>query len=296
MNAMKMYIWGICAAMLFIIIVVTGNVITIGEKISIIHPFFANLFYIIIGAIVIWLIIIPVAKILMTPQLDGLRSESIAGSNLVAKEDYLKRLKNTIKLTKDEKVKIANCVNIEEMVCSIVETRFATMEKIIKDSALSALMITAISQNGKFDFISSVIININMINKLIKVLGIRPSYRQLLRLYISVFTTSIITQSIDEIIQNIDVGSLLGMTSTKILNVAVTSATDGIMNGFVTLRIGYATMEYLDLGSRKFKGNNVRKDIYKKALKNLPDVAKQGMNELTDRLKNTLNKAININI
>ena len=70
------------------------------------------------------------------------------------------------------------------------------------------------------------------------------------------------------------------------------------MNAYLTLRIGKLTMKYLELGSKAYKKNKkkIRKEARRSALKELPAVAKSGLEQVASAAKeSTWEKICNLN-
>ena len=63
----------------------------------------------------------------------------------------------------------------------------------IKEWAKTVFVITAVSQNGKMDSLAVIGINLRLISDIVKASGFRPTKPQIIKLYIKVLTTSLIT-------------------------------------------------------------------------------------------------------
>lgn len=68
----------------------------------------------------------------------------------------------------------------------------------IKEWAKTVFIVTAISQNSRFDTLSVMWLNVKMIESLVLASGFRPNRRQLFRIYGSVLTTALITYAMSE--------------------------------------------------------------------------------------------------
>ena len=70
------------------------------------------------------------------------------------------------------------------------------------------------------------------------------------------------------------------------------------MNAYMTLRIGKMTMKYLELGSKNFKQNRskIRREVRRSAIKEVPAIAKSGLESVTNAVKSTtMEKLSNLN-
>ena len=161
---------------------------------------------------------------------------------------------------------------------------------------------TGISQNGSLDIITAFGMNLQMINRLVGLRHGRPTLTQLLELYVIVIASALIISIADDVLDQIDpseiFGSVAGGVAGTITKTFLNSSVNGAMNAYLTLRIGKLTMKYLELGSKKFKLNKklIRKEARRSALKELPAVAKQGLNNITSTVKeSTWEKICNLN-
>lgn len=279
----SIYKSGIIGVVVIVVLIVTGNVITIGDKIAQVHPLLAYVFYGVALFLFCFFIVFPVIKVMVTPPLDGVKREEVAGYSPSEVSQYLDGLVKTIRLTQEEKLTLSVSVDRQTCILNMLNARYEKMEAKVREAAVSAFVITAISQNGKFDFISTVIINFRMIKSLVDQLGVRPTYKQLFKLYVSVVSASIVTVAIDDVISDLDFGGLVGIQGIGLFNKGTASILSGVMNAFVTLRVGYATMDYLELGSKDFDPGKRRKVILLRARKDLWKVAKEGGVQLKEK-------------
>jgi hypothetical protein len=271
-----------------VVLVVIGNVITIGDKIAAIHPVLSYLFYGLMTVFFVWLVVLPVIRVIVTPPLKPLDNRDI---NNYTPSEVTEYVKSGI-FTKPEIKAISKSPNRKEEIKKILDGRETEMRKIIKQAAVSNFVITAISQNGSFDFLASIVINFRMINTIVNQSGKRPTYIQLIKLYISVVSASMVIMAIDDVLDNIDFGELLGGVAGKSLNIVLPSLTNGLMNAFVSLRIGYATIKYLQVSSEKFQSETVRKYAIKSARKELAGVAKEGFSTLLKKTEKMLTNVL----
>ncbi len=97
-----------------------------------------------------------------------------------------------------------------------------------------------------------------------------------------------IITAIDDIIDDINFDELLGSLGEIVgtaLNIVIPSATNGLMNAFVTLRVGYTTIKYLEVGYEAFNSKEVRKFAIKSARKQLFAVGKAGVDNVINRTR-----------
>lgn len=276
---------GVLATLVFLIVL--GNVIVIGDKIYNVSPPLAWVFYIIIVALFIWAIILPIVRIVITPPLNGFGIRDIDNLSPEETTEVIRSLKKNIVLTREEDKELRKSENRKLLIGKILKRRYEEMESAVKAAAVSNFVITAVSQNGAFDFISSMVINLRMINAVIRKLGIRPSSIQVLKLYATVMSSSLIITSLDNILDDMDFGELiggLGVLGGQITKLVVPSATNGLLNALVTLRVGYTTIKYLEVGNRSFDKSETIKWAIKSARKQIINVGKEGMAQIIGKI------------
>ncbi|WP_106830793.1 DUF697 domain-containing protein [Parabacteroides pacaensis] len=273
-------------------LMLVGNIIIIGERLARVHPTVEYLFYMVLLALTVVYIIIPVIRVMKTPGIPAFDEERLKGTSstevcnigiLLAKNNYYikdpgarkshrKYLLDYFNLHVDEKelvlIKIA-----DEM-----EKRLRHMDHIIKEQALTVFLISALSQNGKFDFISALVINFKMIKQIVLTSGFRPTYTQLIRIYIHVLSASFITYFSDEMLDDIDFSSLAN--TLHVPGIFISSLIDGTVTALMTLRIGYIAKMYIQTGSEAFNKRTARRYGLKNARKEIIEVAKLGVSKL----------------
>lgn len=279
---------GIVGVITLIVLILIGNILIIGDKIANINLLLSFLFYGVVCVLFVWLIIAPVLRVMMIPRLNGIRAKNITHLTPTETSEYILDLRKSITLTREEDRELRLGNNRKKTIENILNRCKGEMEQVIKQSAISNFAITAISQNGSLDFMSSIVINLRMINSIVGKLGKRPSYSQLFKLYFSVLSASLLVTTLDEIFDDVDFGELLGGIGTlggQALNLVVPSAINGLMNAFVTLRVGYATVKYLEEGEKSFDKSAARIYAVKSARKHILSVGKEGVVEIARKTK-----------
>lgn len=265
---------------LIVILLTIGSIITIGDKIAVIHPFLSYLFYFAVGLLCIFLIIIPVIQTLKAPPINGFMVKDIQSCSPSEMSELIEKIRKNTKLTKEEDRDLRSGTERRKTIEKILHRQYGSMETIVKNAAVTNMVITAISQNGSFDMLSSMVISIRMINNLVKQLKLRPSYTQLISLYITVISASLVITRIDDIIDDIEFSELLGLAGLGAIDTVFSSLVNGLMNAFVTLRVGYATIKYLEVGGKNIEKREIRQFAIKSARKKIIEVGKTGISEI----------------
>lgn len=277
----------ICAVALVSIVVISlvGNIITIGDKAAEIHPWLGWGFYIVLGLFLLCFVVVPTLKFIFTPELKGDERNEIDQMESDELRHYIKRLS----LTQQERELFATAESELEGVKMIIRKRDEEATKLVRKAALNVFIVTGISQNGSFDIITAFGMNIQMINRLVNLRHRRPTFTQLLELYVVILSSTLIISLTDNILDEIDGNELFGSVAGGLAKTLVASAVNGAMNAYMTLRIGKMTMKYLELGSKNFKQNRskLRREARRSALKEVPAIAKSGVESISGTMKNS---------
>ena len=277
----------ICAVALVSIVVISlvGNIITIGDKAAEIHPWLGWGFYIVLGLFLLCFVVVPTLKFIFTPELKGDERNEIDHMESDELRHYIKRLS----LTQQERELFATAESELEGVKMVIRKRDEEATKLVRKAALNVFIVTGISQNGSFDIITAFGMNIQMINRLVNLRHRRPTFTQLLELYVVILSSTLIISLTDNILDEIDGNELFGSVAGGLAKTLVASAVNGAMNAYMTLRIGKMTMKYLELGSKNFKQNRskFRREARRSALKEVPAIAKSGVESISGTMKNS---------
>lgn len=277
------HFWGIIIALLILVgLSLWSNIINIGETLAESSKVLSVVFYILTIGVVITFIAIPLLRTFFTPEVKNTPDVDIYSLSAPELIKYIKKLN----LTSEERKQIDSSMNNYDAVVEIIKNRQQRVDDIVKESALDVFLITSLSQNGGIDILGSLAVNFKLINRIIKQVGFRPTLWQLLKLYTSVISTSLIITAVDDILDNINLGDIIGAAGKVVLK----SVTNGAMNAFVCLRVGYATIKYLEIGNKEFnkERDKITKQIISQSKTALPSVVKDGIVKSFKSIKNTI--------
>lgn len=332
---------------IIILMMVAGNVIIVAQRLAAAahFPALEYIIYGVLAALFIYIFAVPFIRIHSTPELPPLSvspHEDIAqlkslANSLAKTMDYIPdtAVRNT--RINDFRRSMAMAGNNAHALAEVIETeidyRFEGndgenvkgIHKRIIDWATSTFMITAVSQNGKFDTISIIYLNIRMIADIVRAAGFRPTRRQMFRIYANVLITSLTTfilsdaldgtgdfapfanldddAAADALADNAaDDDSTLSpyaiLKGIKIPGVIIGSAIDGAANALMTLRIGFITASYIREGASAFSGfaakRAIKRRAMKKAFKTLPAVIGAGSSVIGKTATSVLMKAMRL--
>ncbi len=305
---------GIIATMLM------GNIIVIGDKIGeITHVHVEYTFYGILLILAFIYLLRPVIKVHRAPELPVLsvdeewntRELNAFAKCLAANCDYIsdaeKRKTHRRELLKNISFNSADAAGLQNLISSEIELRMDGDDELnvlgingrIKEWGKTVFMVTAISQNSKFDTLAVMVMNYKMISDIVMASGFRPTKPQMFKIYVKVLTTALVTYCASQVFTDVDGvapfdfldgadatdvsdidmadvdedGSGFGQTimanlqNLKIPGILVGSAIQGCLNALMTLRIGYVTKAYLTGGPSALNGMNNKRNVKRLAIK-----------------------------
>ena len=161
-------------------------------------------------------------------------------SNLIGKLAIARQTKNDVEVKK-------NLTEIYEQNVKKVANN------IIKDHAIKVGITTAISQSERLDTLFVCTYELNLIKDLVFLYGYRPSDAKLLKIYASVLRNSLISYGIQATTTNLATGivqKMGGLVSSipllgSAISTVISSASQGLINGAMTVVIGEQTKKYL---------------------------------------------------
>jgi len=200
---------------LITIIVILGNVITIGEKMTAVFgiPYLEYVFYILLFAVLLYLVLYPLYRIHSAPEFPVMRvSEQESG---MPAEDYEKelfsfarRICNNCYYLPEQKRRIHQAALLQELsvikeqkdidqlksfLKKEIDVRMKGVDRRIMNYSSKVFIITAISQSDRFDALTTLIMNYRMIDDIIRASGFRPTRTQLIRQYVRILSAAFLS-------------------------------------------------------------------------------------------------------
>lgn len=292
------YLIALGFVILFILILLS-SILDVGERLSAIHVYLEYGFYGLSTLLIYVLILRPVNIIMFSPSfsiettLDG-----TSHRNYMVYKKVAKRLIATEGFPQEEADKLLEALSDSNKLKVALTDTFNThikkeMNKVIKRNAKTVMVSTAISQNGRLDFFTVVVVNLKMIKELVVMCGFRPSYKNLSKLTINVFTTALIAEGLE----NIDINEVLPVSTINaigdipFIRPMVSSLTQGISNALLTLRIGIVTRKYLFSDANDITKETIRRTALIEAAKMLPIVIADGFMMFPKRIASLFKKS-----
>lgn len=208
-----------------VVMMLMGHIITIGEKIAqwTNRQYMEYVFYALVGVCMFMLLVWPVIRIHITPQMPALNEEKITSEKELAvfahslvkncshipkgkRERYISDFRDKISLSYGNPSKMRAIVkdDLQKRMEGDPALGIIGVDQIIKEWGKTAFMVTAISQNSKLDAIGMLFLNYRMVTNIIKASGFRPTNSQLFRMYVRILTTAFLTYCISEALAETD--------------------------------------------------------------------------------------------
>jgi len=295
------YLTAIGFIILFILMLLS-SVLDVGDRLSSMTisgiPYLEYAFYIVVVLLVYFLIIRSVNIIVFSPSFSiETTLDDEEGRNYQLYKRVAKRLLKSGQL-KEESVEklnhaLANRDELQEALNHVFNKDIKkTINKTIQRNAKTVMVSTAISQNGRLDFFTVVVVNIKMIKEIVQLCGFRPSFRKLAKLTINVFTTALIAEGLEDmdITEVLPQQTLTTISELPLVKPLLSSMTQGISNALLTLRIGIVTRKYLFTDAEEVTKEKVRRDALLEASGMLPAVIGDAALSIPKKIANMFKK------
>jgi hypothetical protein len=145
-----------------------------------------------------------------------------------------------------------------------VETALAILsaeaDLVVRKTASTVFLSTALMQNGRLDALILLFTQIQMVTRVARMYVQRPSPREMFRLYVNVAGTAFISSGLE----SLDLGEMVAPLATSMVPalkggipglagisaLLVRCVSNGAANAFLTLRVGEVARRYCELTSR----------------------------------------------
>ena len=265
----------VVALALFLLIVLAGGIITIGDKLGAASPVLAWVFYALLLAALVWLVVLPTCRIFLAKPFPKLSVDPAAEDTpelraelkgfALSLADNLEDLQpeEAAARRKELLAEVDNYYDITELRSIIgteLDRRFAKAQEHIHQWAKTVFLVTTVSQVGRIDAITSLVINCRMISDVIRCSGYRPSWGQLCKLYARILATSLFSYYLSDTLDKIEVDPemlhLKALSNMPLVGTVTKSLVDGTANTLLSLRIGHVTLAYLREGAQALSGKS----------------------------------------
>ena len=280
------------------VLILMSSILEVGDRLRKVTPILEYSFYGIAALLVYVLILRPVHIILFSPSFSVETSlDPDSPRNFQVYKRVARRLIAQGNLPEEEVTKLNAAFHSSQELRPALYHAYnkvvkKQMNKVIKKNAKTVMISTAISQNGRLDFFTIVVVNLKMIKELVVMCGFRPSFKNLAKLTINVFTTALIAEGLE----NMDLNDLLPASTMNVIGEiplvkpVVSSVIQGVSNALLTLRIGIVTRKYLFSDAKEITKEQIRRNALLEAAKMLPSVIGDAMLILPKRIASLFKK------
>lgn len=291
------YLIAIGFVLLFLLMLMS-SILDVGDRLRTIHPYVEYGFYGLSALLVYFLILRPVHIILFSPSFSVETTlDKTSHRNYLVYKRVARRLLAQDDLPDEEETTIQEALNDPSKLKEALNHTFnhyikKQMNKVIRKNAKTVMISTAISQNGRLDFFTVVAVNLKMIKELVVMCGFRPSYKNLSKLTINVFTTALIAEGLE----NMDISEILPTSTMNtiadipFIRPMLSSVTQGMSNALLTLRIGIVTRKFLFSDAKEITKEQIRRTALLEAAGMMPSVAADAFMSLPRKIANLFKK------
>ena len=263
------------ALALVLVILLAGNVITIGDKLSAASPVLAWVFYLLLAAAFVWLVVVPTCRILLAKPFPKLSVDPAAEDTPELRAElkgFARSLADNLgDLPADEAAahraellaQVEGYYDLPELrgiIQTELDRRFDKAQGHIYQWAKTVFLVTTVSQTGRIDALTSLVINCRMIADVIRCSGYRPTWGQLGRQYARILATSLFSYYLSDTLDKVEVDPemlhLKALSNMPLVGTVTKSLVDGTANTLLSLRIGHVTLAYLREGSQALSGKS----------------------------------------
>lgn len=258
---------------LILVILLAGNVITIGDKLAGASPVLAWGFYGLLLAALVWLVVVPCCRILLAKPFPRLSVDPSAGDTPELRAElkgFARSLADNLgDLPADEAAahrrellarldNFYDMAELRDIIQDELDRRFGKAQEHINQWAKTVFLVTTVSQTGRIDAITTLVINCRMIADVIRCSGYRPTWGQLGRQYARILATSLfsyyLSDSLDKVEVDPEMLHLKALSNIPLMGTITKSLVDGTANTLLSLRIGHVTLAYLREGADALAG------------------------------------------
>lgn len=283
-------------AFIFIVIMLVSAVLETGERLRQISKYIEYGFYVLSIILFYVLILNPLRIIIFSPSFSivTILDEENKHNNRLYKKISQTLIESEI-TTNEEKVALQSAETTSELLEELKKVFNGSVKKdinkIIRKTAKTVLISTAICQNGKLDMVTVLSMNIKMIKEIVLKCGYRPSYAKLSKLIVNVLATSLIAESLE----GLDFNELFPQTTINslseipLIKPIASSFVNGITNALMTIRIGIVTRKYLYTDGKLTK-SQIRISAIKESIQVLPNVIKEVLAFIPSKISKIFSK------
>lgn len=294
-----------CAALFLTItvVVILGNVITIGEKMTKVFgtPYLEYAFYLLLFVVLIWLVVYPMYRIHHAPEFPVLDIEEQGDATDAAYQKRLfafaKRLSNNCYYLPEHyrpihqnelQQQLADIRNrqdfeaLKELLQKEINVRVKCIDRRIMNYGSKVFIVTAISQSDRFDALTTLVLNYRMIDDIIRASGFRPTRPQLVKQYCRILAAAFLSYFVSSSLDSDGITITLGDAANDSLG--DTAAGEGLVDGLDSVDFDIAD---IDLAAFDLADIDLSNVDYTKILKSIK-IPGFAIDSILDGIANTI--------
>ena len=273
-------------------ILLLGNILLIGDKIGMAtHSYVEYAFYIVIGLLLFYYLVLPLAGLLLMPEFPKLQTED-GWDVRQMKKFALSLAKNCFYISdpsdrnirkKEIEGAVASAGDdaeaLKKVIAEEIGARVKNINSLVSKSGRKVFVLTAASQNSTLDTLSVIVLNIRLIYQIICATGYRPNIFQLSRIMIGVLGsafTAYISQSLTNSLEG-GLKNLFANTGVPVLGPLLGMFLNGSFNAALTLYVGYTTRNYVLKGPEALNNENDKAGVMSSAVSMASEFIKEKM-------------------
>lgn len=285
-------------------VVILGNVITIGEKMTKVFgtPYLEYGFYLLLFVVLMWLVAYPMYRIHHAPEFPVLRIEEQGEGD--TDQAYQKRLyafarrlsTNCYYLPEHYRPvhqqelqrQLADIRSrqdfeaLKELLQKEIDVRVKCIDRRIMNYSSKVFIVTAISQSDRFDALTTLVLNYRMIDDIIRASGFRPTRPQLVKQYCRILAAAFLSYFVSSSLDSDGVTIALGDAASDSLG--DTAAGEGLVDGLDSVDFDVAD---IDLAAFDLADIDLSNVDYTKLLKSIK-IPGFAIDSILDGIANTI--------
>lgn len=282
----------IAALSVVLAILLLGNILLIGDKIGMAtHSYVEYAFYIVIGLLLFYYLVLPLAGLLLMPEFPKLQTED-GWDVRQMKKFALSLAKNCFYISdpsdrnirkKEIEGAVASAGDdaeaLKKVITEEIGARVKNINSLVSKSGRKVFVLTAASQNSTLDTLSVIALNIRLIYQIICATGYRPNIFQLSRIMTGVLGsafTAYISQSLTNSLEG-GLKNLFANTGVPVLGPLLGMFLNGSFNAALTLYVGYTTRNYVLKGPEALNNENDKAGVMSSAVSMASEFIKEKM-------------------
>ena len=283
----------------FLLLLLLGNILIVGGRLSALHPAVGWLFYGLMAAGFLWLVVSPLWDYLRLPPLSSVAAvldESQTPDYALCRR-IARRLAVSEALSAEEQARLSVAEGQGSDLLPLLREAFSgpvkgAMDAHIYRTAKGVMVASVVSQSSQLDALIVLASSLRLIQQLVRLTGYRPSWVQLGKLYVNVILTALLVEALEDVDPGDFLASLHAMPTIPGLNFVAQAFLQGMGCTFFLIRIGLITEKYLYQDVKKEGMNRIRRSAFVEAAPILKNLVKENVRSFPAEVRVLLEKYV----